>query len=80
MSVEKLIKILEEQYSEPAKNYPLCDTSYVTSINNVKKLLAIVKVQNKALGRIIGKCSDYRGWKLAEEAVSDADKIAREGV
>ena len=74
MSVEKLIKTLEEQYSAPSQNYPLCDTTYATSIDNVKKLLAIVKVQRAALKKLEPTSG------IATSALIIADKIAREGV
>ena len=73
MSVEKLIKDCEEVIA-------IHENKGAIVPSFIKPLLAVVKVQNKALVRIIGKCSDYRGWKLAEEAITETDKIAREGV
>ena len=71
MSVEKLIERLDK---EALERFAMLDS-------DADKLLAIVKVQNEALIRIMGTCSDYqRGGKLAEEAITETDKIAREGV
>ena len=74
MSVEKLIKGCEEVIA-------IHENKGAIVPSFIKPLLAIVKVQREALVSIMGTCSDYqRGGKLAEEAVTKADKIAREGL